>query len=145
MMNDSEKELREAMAYLDQARANFDAIRTIQRAMTLGLPVEITLRTDKATFTALCPIKGSEKILDKLTDQASSRLSALEQQEAFWCQEVAALNNYRRLTETLRDNPDESHTSIEAKRREAEMTSWRANDHHMNERRAREASTDADK
>ncbi|TYZ10595.1 hypothetical protein FY528_09030 [Hymenobacter lutimineralis] len=138
MMNEAEKELREAIAYLDTARANYNNIRSIQRALELGQPVEITLRAAGAEVTTLCPGKASEKLMEKLTSQAYHRVSKLEEQEAYWCQEVTALNRSRQINNTLRDNPDLSRTALEHAARENTRAAWEANDECMAKRRATE-------
>jgi hypothetical protein len=107
-MNYAEKELREAMAYLDEARANLAAIQAIQRALQLGDPVQVTFRSTRATVTALTPSKASEKLLLKLEDQATERVSNLEKQEVYWCQEVAHADKQHQLNLTLRKDPSMS-------------------------------------
>jgi hypothetical protein len=107
-MNYAEKELREAMAYLDEARANLAAIQAIQRALQLGDPVQVTFRSTRATVTALTPGKASEKLLLKLEDQATERVANLEKQEVYWCQEVAHMDKQRQLNFALREQPDKS-------------------------------------
>lgn len=107
-MNYAEKELREAMAYLDEARANLAAIRAIQRALQLGDPVQVTFRSPRAAVTALTPSKASEKLLLKLETEASERVAHLEEQEVYWCQEVALVDQQRQLNRALREAPDKS-------------------------------------
>lgn len=107
-MNYAEKELREAMAYLDEARANLAAIQAIQRALQLGDPVQVTFRSTRASVTALTPSKASEKLLLKLEDQATERVSNLEKQEVYWCQEVAHADKQRQLNLALREEPSMS-------------------------------------
>jgi hypothetical protein len=107
-MNYAEKELREAMAYLDEARANLAAIQAIQRALQLGDPVQVTFRSTRATVTALTPSKASEKLLLKLEDQATERVYNLEKQEVYWCQEVAHADKQRQLNLALREEPSKS-------------------------------------
>jgi hypothetical protein len=107
-MNYAEKELREAMTYLDEARANLAAIQAIQRALQLGDPVQVTFRSTRATVTALTPSKISEKLLLKLEDQATDRVSNLEKQEVYWCQEVAHADKQRQLNLALREEPNMS-------------------------------------
>lgn len=107
-MNYAEKELREAMAYLDEARANLIAIQAIQRALQLGDPVQVTFRSTRATVTTLAPSKSSEKLLLKLEDQATERVASLEKQEVYWCQEVAHMDKQRQLNFALREEPSKS-------------------------------------
>lgn len=107
-MNYAEKELREAMAYLDEARANLAAIQAIQRALQLGDPVQVTFRSTRATVTALTSGKASEKLLLKLEDQATERVTNLERQEVYWCQEVAHVDKQRQLNLALREEPGKS-------------------------------------
>ena len=138
MMNEAKKELREAIAYLDTARAHYNSIRSIQRALELGQPVEITLRTAGAEVTTLCPGKASEKLVAKLTDQAHHRMSRLEEQEAYWCREVTALNRSQQINNTLRENPDLSLTQLEQTERKETQSMWAAGDEYMAGRRAAE-------
>lgn len=138
MMNEAEKELREAIAYLDTARANYNSVRSIQRALELGHPVEITLRGASTEFTTLCPGKASEKLVAKLTEQAHQRVSKLEEQEAYWCREVTALNRSQQINNTLRENPDLSLTQLEQAERKETRAMWAAGDEYMAGRRAAE-------
>jgi hypothetical protein len=114
-MNYAEKELREAMAYLDKARANLAAIQAIQRALQLGDPVQVTFRSTRATVTALTPSKASEKLLLKLEDQATERVANLEKQEVYWCQEVAHTDKQRQLNLALREEPSKSLNDFRAR------------------------------
>jgi hypothetical protein len=117
-MNYAEKELREAMAYLDEARANLTAIQAIQRALKLGDPVQVTFRSTRATVTTLAPSKSSEKLLLKLEDQATERVANLEKQEVYWCQEVAHMDKRRQLNLALREEPSKSLNDFRAEEEE---------------------------
>jgi hypothetical protein len=118
-MNYAEKELREAMAYLDEARANLAAIQAIQRALQLGDPVQVTFRSTRATVTALTPSKASEKLLLKLEGQATERVANLEKQEVYWCQEVAHMDKQRKLNMALREEPSKSLNDFRAEEEQA--------------------------
>ena len=120
MMNYAEKELREAMAYLDQARALHEAIRAIQRAIELNQPVEVSFRSAEASFTALCPSKA-DKLLDKLETQAWDRVSNLEKQEVYWCAEVAAVDKQAKINSELWHNSHKSLDSIRAEEKKQEQ------------------------
>jgi hypothetical protein len=103
MMNYAQKELAEALAYLNEARGTEEALRQIARALEMGEPVEITLRCKAATATALCPNKAAVKVVDKLSEQAEARVRALEKQELYWCEEVIHLNRVAELNEEARE------------------------------------------
>ena len=131
-MNYAEKELREAMAYLDEARANLAAIRTILRALQLGDPVQVTLRSTRATVTALAPSKASEKLLFKLEEEACERVANLEKQEVYWCQEVAHVDRQRLLNLALREEPGKSLNDFRAE--EEQQAQSRQDSHAEHER-----------
>jgi hypothetical protein len=137
-MNYAEKELREAMAYLDEARANLAAIQSIQRALQLGDPVQVTFRSTRATVTALTPSKASEKLLLKLEDQATERVANLEKQEVYWCQEVAHVDKQRQLNLALREEPNKNLNDFRA---EEEQAMQGAGDAHAEYQRQQGQST----
>ncbi|KUG09393.1 hypothetical protein [Solirubrum puertoriconensis] len=96
-MNYAQKELHEAVAYLNAARAEQASLKEIQRAFILDEPVEVTFRSTRGTVTALCPGKPSAKLLEKLLERVETRVEELEKQEVYWCSEVAMLDKEEKL------------------------------------------------
>lgn len=135
MQNYAEKELREALSYLEQARNTYESLRAIQRALELGRPVEVSFRTAGHNVTALCPAKGGEKMLEKLSQQAFERVHKLEEQEVYWCKEVAAVARQEQINAMLQADPDLSRSELEAEHRQNTLNRWAAHDKYMaNER-----------
>lgn len=105
-MNYAEKELREAMDYLEAARTQENTLKLMLRALELDEPVEVSFRTAKGAVTSLCPTKTGTKLVYALLDRVSSRISNLEKQEVYWCEEVANVNKQEKLNTELRLRPD---------------------------------------
>jgi len=104
MMNYAEKELREAMAYLDQARTTEETLKATLRLLELGEPVEVSFRSAKGTVATLCPTKHGTKLLDTLLAKAQARVRELEKQEVYWCEEVAHVEKQRKLDVQRRED-----------------------------------------
>lgn len=125
-MHYAEKELREAMAYLEQARLERDAIHAVQRALELGQAVQVSFRSATHGFTTLCPNKSSEKLLTKLEQEAFERVLNLEKQEVYWCQEVAHLAKQEGLNMALREHPEKCINDFKAEAQAQEQAMERS-------------------
>ncbi|MBG8556150.1 hypothetical protein [Hymenobacter guriensis] len=111
-MKDAEKELREVIAYLDQARALMQALTEIKRAFELGEAVEVAFRSTRTTAVALS-LKGEGKDLAySLANQAMLRVIELERQEVYWCGEVAFEAKQKQIDIALRLNQDKTFREV---------------------------------
>ena len=90
-MNYAQKELRKVVLRLAEAYAAKQALKQILRTLEMGGPVEIRLRSPRATAAVLCPAELGSDLLAELIEQAEGRMKHLLEQEASWFKEVALL------------------------------------------------------
>ncbi|QIX62288.1 hypothetical protein HER32_14315 [Hymenobacter sp. BT18] len=108
----AEKELREAIQYLNEAREAEQAILNIYRAFEMGRPVEVTFRSGNATAVAICPRKHSDRLLDVLLEKAGERVKNLEKMEVYWARELAFEAQQKEIYTELSQNPNKSKNDL---------------------------------
>lgn len=90
-MNYAEKDLRETITLLAEARAAENTLQQLSHTLFMGGAVEISFHSRTATATALCPPQLGKELLTELLEKAQERVTHLETLEGYWWREVYLL------------------------------------------------------